>query len=278
VDLSSWRAVINCSEPTRVESHELFVKRFAPLGLRPQAPVTCYAMAENVFAVTQSDVDGPATIDAVDRRALIGEQVARPAPTAEPDVVARLLSAGRPLANVRVRVLDAERHDLPERRLGEIALQSDCMLSGYYNRPDLTELAFFEGYYLTGDLGYLADGRLYVTGRKKDLIIVGGKNVHPQDLETLAAEVVGVHPGRVVAFGVFDDEAGTEDVVVVAEADTEVETERQAIGDAVRLRINQGSDVAVRRVQVVGPRWVLKTSSGKVARSANREKYLAESA
>jgi acyl-CoA synthetase (AMP-forming)/AMP-acid ligase II len=276
VDLSSWRVVINCSEPTRVESHELFVKRFAPLGLRPQAPVTCYAMAENVFAVTQGGLDGPMTVDVVDRRALIGEQLARPAATDAPEAVARLLSAGRPLPNVRVRVLDQERRDLPERRLGEIALHSDCMLSGYYNRPDLTGLAFFEGFYLTGDLGYLADGELYVTGRKKDLIIVGGKNVHPQDLENLAAEVPGVHPGRVVAFGVFDEEAGTEDVVVVAETDTEVETERQAVGDAVRLRINQGSDIAVRRVHIVGPRWVLKTSSGKVARSANREKYLAE--
>jgi len=277
VDLSTWRAVVNCSEPTRLESHELFVKRFAPLGLRPVAPVTCYAMAENVFAVTQSGLDGPQTIDAVDRRALIGEKIARPAATDGPEV-ARLLSAGRPLANVRVRVLDEQRRDLPERQLGEIALHSDCMLSGYYNRPDLTELAFFEGYYLTGDLGYQAAGELYVTGRKKDLIIVGGKNVHPQDLETLAAEVPGVHPGRVVAFGVFDDEAGTEDVVLVAEADSEGESERQAIGDAVRLRINQGSDVAVRRVHVVGPRWVLKTSSGKVARAANREKYLTESA
>jgi fatty-acyl-CoA synthase len=277
VDLSSWRAVINCSEPTRLESHELFIKRFAPLGLRPEAPVTCYAMAENVFAVTQGGLAGPASIDPVDRRALISEKMARPVEADGPSsAVVRLLSAGQPLPNVHVRVLDEQRRDLPERHLGEIALQSDCMLSGYYNRPDLTEQAFFEDFYLTGDLGYLADGELYVTGRKKDLIIVGGKNVHPQDLETLAAEVPGVHPGRVVAFGVFDDDAGTEDVVVVAEADTEAEVERQAIGDAVRLRINQGSDVAVRRVHVVGPRWVLKTSSGKVARAANRDKYLAE--
>jgi|SRR5579859_324368 len=275
VNLGSWRAVINCSEPMRWESHAAFLKRFAPLGLRPEALATCYAMAENVFAVTQGGIGAPVTVDTVDRRALIGDQVARPLEADGPEM-ARLLSAGRPLANVRVRVLDEQRRDLPERRVGEIALQSDCMLTGYYNRPDLTERAFFEGFYLTGDLGYQAAGELYVTGRKKDLIIVGGKNVHPQDLEALAAEVSGVHPGRVVAFGVFDDEAGTEDVVLVAEADTELEEERQAIGDAVRLRINQGSDVAVRRVHVVGPRWVLKTSSGKVARAANREKYLNE--
>jgi len=275
VSLSSWRAVINCSEPMRWESHAAFQKRFGPLGLRPEALATCYAMAENVFAVTQGGIDEPVTVDVVDRRALIGEQRAQPMAAEGPEV-ARLLSAGRPLPNVRVRVLDERRHDLPERQVGEIALHSDCMLTGYYHRPDLTEQAFFEGFYLTGDLGYMAAGELYVTGRKKDLIIVGGKNVHPQDLEVLAAEVAGVHPGRVVAFGVFDDDAGTEDVVVVAEADTELETERQAIGDAVRLHINQGLYVAVRRVHIVGPRWVLKTSSGKVARAANRQKYLSE--
>jgi fatty-acyl-CoA synthase len=275
VDLGSWRAVINCSEPMRWESHEAFGKRFGPLGLRPQALATCYAMAENVFAVSQGGIDRPVTVDPVDRRALIGEKVARPAQADGPDVV-MMLSAGRPLSNVRVRVLDEQRRDLPERSVGEIALSSDCMLSGYYHRPDLTAQSFFEGYFLTGDMGYQADGEFYVTGRKKDLIIVGGKNVHPQDLEALAAEVPGVHPGRVVAFGVFDEQAGTEDVVVVAEAETTAEDERQFIGDAVRLRINQGSDVAVRRVHIVGPRWVLKTSSGKVARAANRDKYIAE--
>ncbi len=275
VDLSSWRAVINCSEPMRWESHAAFRQRFAEYGLRPEALATCYAMAENVFAVTQGGLEAPVTVDPVDRRALVGEKLARPAPGEGAEVV-KMLSAGHPLANVQVRLLDEQRRALPERRVGEIALRSDCMLSGYYNRDDLTAQAFVEGYYLTGDLGYQAEGELYVTGRKKDLIIVGGKNVYPQDLEALAAEVPGVHPGRVVAFGVFDEEAGTEEVVVVAEADTEAEAQRQAIADAIRLRINQGSDVSVRLVVMVGPRWVLKTSSGKVARAANREKYLAE--
>lgn len=273
VDLSTWRAVINCSEPMRWESHEAFRQRFMAHGLRSEALATCYAMAENVFAVTQGGIDAPVTVDPVERRALVSEKLARSAVTGEAEV-ARMLSAGRPLANVQVRVLDEQRRELPERQVGEIALRSDCMLSGYYNREDLTAQAFVDGFYLTGDMGYQAAGELYVTGRKKDLIIVGGKNLHPQDLESLAAEVPGVHPGRVVAFGVFDEEAGTEEVVVVAEADTEAEAERQKISDAIRLRINQGSDVAVRLVHMVGPRWVLKTSSGKVARAANREKYL----
>ncbi len=278
VDLSSWRAVVNCSEPMRWESHQAFLKRFAPYGLRADALATCYAMAENVFAVTQGGFDAPVAVDVVDRRALIIEKVARPADEAQPDAL-RLLSAGTPLPNVAVRVLDELRQDLPDRQIGEIALRSDCMLSGYYNRDDLTERAFHDGWYLTGDLGYQAAGELYVTGRKTDLIIVGGKNVHPQDLETLASEVAGVHPGRVVAFGVFDDELGTEDVVVVAEADTQEalsDEEQQHLADEIRQSVNRGSDISVRQVHIVGARWILKTSSGKLARAANREKFLVE--
>jgi fatty-acyl-CoA synthase len=284
VDLSTVRAVINCSEPTYWSSHQAFLQRFGQYGLRAEALTTCYAMAENVFAATQSGFGAPPVVDEVDQRALLTERTAQPVSTrgGEGGTI-KLLSAGRPLPNVQVRVLEdvapdvnGARADVPQRHIGEIALRSDCMLAGYYNRPDLTTKAFYDGWYLTGDLGYLADGELFVTGRKKDLIIVGGKNVYPQDLERLAAEVPGVHPGRVVAFGVLNEQAGTEDVVVVAEADTEDPDERQRIGDAIRQNIARGSDVAVRQVQVVDARWLLKTSSGKIARGANREKYLTE--
>jgi acyl-CoA synthetase (AMP-forming)/AMP-acid ligase II len=272
VDLSSWRAVINCSEPVHAYSHQIFSERFARYGLKPGALATCYAMAENVFAVTLGGLDGPVATDVIDGRALLTERVARPASS---DGLT-LLSCGRPLPNTKVRVLDAEHHDLPERHLGEIALQSDCLLTNYYHRPDATAQAFDQGWYLTGDLGYLANGEVYVTGRKKELIIVGGKNVYPQDLERLAADVPGVHPGRVVAFGIEDETAGTEEVVVVAEAETDAPEERQRIADAIRQRVTQGSDVALRRVRVVDARWLIKTSSGKPARLACREKYLSE--
>jgi len=282
VDLSSWRAVVNCSEPMHWKSHQMFLERFEKYGLRPAALATCYAMAENVFAVTQGGIDAPVVVDEVDQRSLLVDRVARLAPLSLKgrgdggEGCLRLLSCGRPLPNVRVRVLDDRRRDLPERHLGEIALHSDCMLTGYYNRDDATAKAFHEGWYLTGDLGYVADGEVYVTGRKKDLIIVGGKNVYPQDLERLAGDVTGVHPGRVVAFGVFDEEAGTEEVVVVAEAEAEDTAEHQRLADEIRQRVTRGSDVALRHVHVVGPRWLLKTSSGKIARAANREKYLEE--
>ncbi len=276
VDLSSWRAVINCSEPVRYESHRAFLERFAPHGFRPQALAASYAMAENVFGVTQGGIDTPLTVDIIDREAFQVERVARPCPDGEGAL--KMVSCGRPLSNTQVRILSAEGQELPDRHVGEVALHSDCMLTGYYNRPDETAKAFRGGWYLTGDYGYLADGELYVSGRKKDLIIVGGKNIYPQDLENLAMSVSGVHAGRVSAFGVDNPEAGTEDVVIVAEVDSEDPQVREQIADGIRQAVTRGSAVALRSVYLVGPQWLVKTSSGKNARLANRDKFLKETA
>ena len=286
VDLSTWRAVINCSEPMYLNSHKLFSERFKAYGFRPEALATCYAMAENVFAVTQGGIGSLVVIDRVSQRSFLTERIARPAADNEPAL--QMVSAGPPIRNVRVKVLNDQHCELPDRHIGELALQSDCMLTGYYNRPDLTSKAFHAGWYLTGDLGYIANGEIYVSGRKKDLIIVGGKNIYPQDLEALASEVKGVHPGRVVAFGVPNQGLGTEDVVIVAEIDTEkrdpnqldqeLEEIYQPIANEIRQRVTRGSDIALRYVKLVDRGWLLKTSSGKTARSANRDKYLAEQA
>ena len=275
IDLSSWRAVINCSEPMYWHSHQMFLQRFQPYGLRPEALATCYAMAENVFAVTQGGIHQPVRTDCISQQAFTNEHAARPSSDGEAEI--KMLSAGPPIENTHVRILHPEtRQELPERQVGEIALQSNCMLTGYYNRADLTAKAFHDGWYLTGDLGYIADGELYITGRKKDLIIVGGKNIYPQDLESLASEVEGVHPGRVAALGVANETSGTDDVIIVAEVDVDDAQERQRIADQVRSVVTKGSDVALRYVHLVERGWLIKTSSGKVSRSANREKYLAE--
>ena len=274
VDLSSWRALINCSEPMHWRSHQIFLERFAPYGFRPGALATCYAMAENVFAITQGGIAAPVHIDLVDQQALLSRQVAEPA--TDRSYTLKMLSAGKPIAGTRVRVVDAIGNDIPDRTIGELAIRSNCMLTGYYNRPDLDASTFKDGWYLTGDLGYQADGELYITGRKKDMIIVGGKNIYPQDLERLAGEVSGVHPGRVVAFGVDNESTGTEEVVVVAEVEDDDPLHCQKIGDEIRKQVTRGSDIVLRYVQVVGRGWLIKTSSGKIARAANREKYIQE--
>ena len=187
-----------------------------------------------------------------------------------------MVSAGPPIPNVRVKVTDEHGKSLPDRVIGELALQSDSMLSGYYHREDATHKAVKGGWFFTGDYGYKVGDEVFVAGRKKDMIIVGGKNVYPMDLEELAMEVAGVHPGRVVAFGIFNEEAGTEDVVIVAEVETQDQHELERISDGVRQVVTRGSAVALRHVHLVGPKWLIKTSSGKTARGANKEKYLKE--
>ena len=282
VDLSCLRAVSNCSEPMFLSSHEAFLRRFRRYGLQPGALATCYAMAENVFAVTQGGIDQPVNVDVISAEAMASQKIALSLPKSngaiqpgKPRQVA-MLSAGRPIENTQIKIVDERGRELPERYIGEIALRSNCMLTGYYRRPDLTEKAFMDGWYLTGDLGYIADGELYISGRKKDIIIVGGKNIYPQDLEQIANEVEGVHPGRVVAFGVFSENAGTEEIVIIAETDERDGQERSQIAEKIRLRVNHGTDVVVRTVKVVGRDWLIKTSSGKIARSANRDQYLKE--
>jgi acyl-CoA synthetase (AMP-forming)/AMP-acid ligase II len=274
VDLSSWRAISNCSEPMRWDSHQSFYERFRSLGLRYEALTTCYAMAENVFAVTQGGIDALVVYEDIDRESLQTKKVARLADPGQ--VIVRMLGTGKAIPDTRVRIIDEKGHNLPDRHVGEVAVQSNCMLTGYYHRPDATEKAFVDGWYLTGDFGYLVDGELYITGRKKDLIIVGGKNIYPQDLELLAYEVPGVHAGRASAIGVFNDATGTEDVVLVAEVDNDDPAERQKIADGIRASVTRGSAVALRYVHMVGKHWLVKTSSGKTARSANREKFLKE--
>jgi len=275
LDLSSWRMIVNCSEPVRWESHQAFYEKFKAFGLREIALQTSYAMAENVFGVTQSDLSRPPVVQEVDREAFMVKRVAQPALHGK--AITKLMSSGQTLSNTNLRVLDEQGQDVLDGVIGEIAIQSDCMLTGYYNRPNITSKAFMDGWYLTGDYGFLSGRELFVTGRKKDMLIIGGRNIYPQDIEAIACEVPGVHPGRVVAFGVFNERSGTEEVVLIAEVDGfQGDSEQAAIADQILAHVTQHSAIALRYVQVVEAQWIMKTSSGKVARSANREKFLAE--
>lgn len=276
VDLSSWRLITNCSEPVKAESHHAFYERFAAYGLRKSALACSYAMAENVFGVTQTPADSLPVADEIDRAAYLHERRALPPEAGLPTLT--MLSSGRALTNTQLRIVDEVGNNLPDRAIGEIALQSDCMLSAYYHRPNATEKALRGGWYFTGDYGYTLNGELFVAGRKKDMIIVGGKNVYPQDLEALAYEIPGIHAGRAVAFGVEDEKAGTEEAVIVAEVDTDDPREREQIAEALRRHVTQNSAITLRYAHIVSARWILKTSSGKTARAANKEKFLAETA
>ena len=167
----------------------------------------------------------------------------------------KMMSSGAPLSNTRIRILDEQGREVGDRKVGEIALQSDCMLTDYYNRPDATEKAIINGWFFTGDYGYISEGEVFVSGRKKDMIIVGGRNVYPQDLESLSYEVAGVHAGRSVAFGVFNQEAGTEDVVIVAEVE---------IGECRCAAKNRRSDPCARHQKFIHRTSIRQGSGSKM--------------
>jgi len=274
VDLSSLRAVVNCSEPMRKNSHDMFSKAFAEFGFKQSAIATSYAMAENVFAVTQGGINEPVNYDVIDLVPFQEKGIANPNHGDEPSVT--MVSAGKPIQGTEVKIVDENGIVLSERRVGEIILKSNCMLSGYYKREDATRKSFINNWFKTGDYGYLADEELYITGRKKDLIIVGGKNIYPKDIENIVMEINGVHPGRVVAFGVFNETKGTEDVVVIAEIEDDFKDTRDSIASLIRAKVTKESAIALRQVLTVDKKWLIKTSSGKIARALNKNKYLAD--
>ncbi len=271
---ATMRMFINCSEPVHDDSHRLFVERFAPLGITTEKLAVSYAMAENTFAVTQTPPGQPALLDVIDRAELEQNRRAVPVLLEDPRAAVKV-SCGKPISGTAVQVIDDNGQALPERIVGELAVKSDCMLNGYYKRDDLQP--FVEGWYRTGDRGYIADGEVYIIGRSKDLIINAGKNVYPQDVEAIVNTVPGVHAGRAVAFGVSDEREGTELIAVIAEVLTGEDSHAQITAD-IRAAVARASTVTVSYVYLVAEKWLIKTSSGKIARAANRDKWLAERA
>ncbi len=273
VSLAGMRMFINCSEPVRQDSHDLFLERFRRIGARPEQLAVSYAMAENTFGVTQTPPGEGARCDVVDRIALEERRTAVPAAHDHPHAVV-MVSCGPAIKHTAVRAVGERGEILPDRQVGELAVQSDCMLTGYYGRPDLQP--FQDGWYLTGDMGYLSGGEVYIIGRSKDLIINAGKNVYPQDIEAIVNGVPGVHAGRAVVFGVYDKREGTELLAAVAEVGTEDKAERKAIGKRIRQEVARQSTVTLSFVKLVGAKWLIKTSSGKIARAANWDKWRQE--
>src|SRR5262249_13571248 len=155
--------------------------------------------------------------------------------------------------------------DLSERRVGEIAVRSVSLFDGYRNNPVKTTEVFHEGWYFTGDYGFLHEGECFVVGRKKDLIIVAGKNLYPEDIEDIVSRVDGILPGRVVAVGIEDPATGTEQVCVIAEADLNGADQKAKAERAIAEAVMQ-IDVTVGWVFLTPPRWLIKSSAGKPSR------------
>ncbi len=268
-DLRSMRAFINCSEPCKAETFDRFQARFTPIGLRESALQVCYAMAETVFALTQTPAGKRAKILRVNegelnRGGVVVQEGGKP-----------LLSCGRLLPGTHVEIRDENGDLCAPNRVGEIVVRSDFLFSGYYKRPELTKARVRSDGYHTNDLGFLHDGELFVLGRRDDLLIVNGRNYLAHEIEAIANAHPGLRPGRNVAIGTFNPQTGSQDVILIAEPVDGAD--ESLLRKEVRERVHQDMGLDLRDVAIVERGWLVKSTSGKIGQAENRKKYLAQS-
>jgi 1-acyl-sn-glycerol-3-phosphate acyltransferase len=274
VDLSAWRLAVNGSEAVTADTIARFAARFGPWGFRAEAMTPVYGLAEAAVGLTAPPPGRGPRVDVVSRDRFERERCAEPAGAGDPSPL-RFVSCGRPLPGHEVRAVDAAGAPVPERREGRLVFRGPSVMRGYHRNPALTRTAVRAGWVDSGDLGYVADGELYVTGRSKDVVIKAGRNLYPPEIEDLAGGVPGIRRGCVAAFGVPDAATGTERLVVVAETRSAAAGERERMRAEVVERLVDAIGLPPDAVAITGPGAVRKTSSGKIRRSATRDAYLA---
>jgi fatty-acyl-CoA synthase len=267
IDLSNVQGVMMGAEPVAAEVVELLDEAGQVLGLDRGILHIGYGMAEVCLGLTTQHFGEPLRIDDVDLEEYVGRGVATPR-TAGGGPVKRVVSCGTPGPEVELRIATPGTSDeLPERHVGEILAKAPSMMEGYLGLP-AEEQPFIDGWLRTGDLGYLTEGELYVSGRIKDIVIVLGRNYAPEDLEWAAERVAGVRAGRAVAFA---RPGGSEDVVIAVEP--EGATDPASLPERVRQSVSDAVGLSAREVLVLAKGSIPKTTSGKIRRSALKDAY-----
>jgi fatty-acyl-CoA synthase len=272
LDLSHLRAAINGAEPVDPATAQAFCARMAPLGFRPENYFPVYGLAESTLSVTFPPLYRGLKVDYV-RRDQLAEGLATPAEPGPGSI--GLVSVGSPVHGLEVSIVSVEPHHtpLPERRLGQIWVRGPSVSPWYFDkhqpvRERRTSLR-------TGDVGYMADGELYVVDRLKDLVMVAGRCYSPSDIERAAERVSGVRAGRSVAFGVNDPELGTEALVVLAEVQPRSAEQLEELAQAVTTRVTEETGLAPKQVCLLKPGFLPRTPNGKLMRRNSRDLYLA---
>ena len=262
LDLSSWCAALTGAEMVRSETTAAFCDRFGPHGFDPRAFRPCYGLAEATLAVT-FDIEGRGV------RTL-------PAPSGADAGfrLAEVVSTGRPIRDTAVRIVAPDRTRLAEDAIGEVEISGPGILQGYYNDPEATAATLSDGWFATGDLGFLHDGELYLTGRTKDVLIVHGHNLMPEDLERIADGVTGGGGlARSAAFSVARGPGG-EEAVLVVEIDPKRPESRGEMAREIRVRVGRTVGLPLADVAFVRRGRIPRTTSGKMRRGEVRTMYL----
>ncbi|MBL4845258.1 MAG: fatty acyl-AMP ligase [Planctomycetes bacterium] len=278
VDLSSWRVAICGAEPINPTTVEAFANRFAEFGFKREAFYPVYGMAEFSLAASFPPPGRAPHYDRIDRRRFESKGIADAVESDAMESTADMLvsiSVGQAMPGDHgLRIVDAKGSEVSDRREGEIEVRGASLMEGYYKAPLKTADAIRNGWLRTGDRGYFAEGELYVTGRTKEMIIKGGKNLYPQDIEAAAAKIDGVRVGCSAAFGISNAQRGTEDVVLICETRAEDDGDRSRIKAEIRTSVLRAVGATPDVIVLVSPGTVPKTSSGKIQRDLMRKRYL----
>jgi acyl carrier protein len=272
LDLSSWRAAFNGAEAVSPETMDNFTQRFATYGFDSKTLMPVYGLAESSVGLAFTPLGrGPLT-DHVERNMFMRSGQARPA-SADDQHALKFASCGLPLKKHQIRIVDGTGHELPERREGQIEFRGPSSTSGYFHDAEKTKELFDGAWLVTGDLGYIANGELYVTGRIKDIIIRAGRNIYPHELEEAVGNIDGIRNGRVAVFGSEDKQTGTEHLVVLAETRSKDPAEREKLYREINILAADLIGSPPDEIVLAPPGTVLKTSSGKIRRAASRELF-----
>jgi 1-acyl-sn-glycerol-3-phosphate acyltransferase len=272
LDLSSWRLAFNGAEPVSPATIERFTERFAPYGLRRDAIAPVYGLAESSVGLAFPPLGRGPLIDRVDRDTFVRSGRADPAGPDARDPL-RFVACGRPLPGHEIRIVDASGNELGDRREGRIEFRGPSATAGYFRNADATRSLFHDDWLDTGDLGYVADADLYVTGRVKDVIIRAGRNLHPDELEEAIGNLADIRKGCVAVFACPDPDGGVERLVVLAETRATGSEATAALRTEIVSTTVDLLGVAPDDVVLAPPRTVPKTSSGKIRRAASRQIY-----
>ena len=273
-DLSSVR-VFGCgAEPINPDTMRAFVETFKGARLRPESLLPCYGMAEATLAMAFIPLEEPLRTDRIDEADYHGHQKATPLPHGSAKAALEVVCCGKTFTGHELSIRDEAGRELPERTVGEICFSGPSVAAGYYNDPEASKAAGMgpgtDGWLHTGDLGYLADGEVFVSGRLKDLLIINGRNYYPQRIEWIVEEVPGVRKGSAVVFS--RPGKSSEEVVVCLETR---DPEPAKLAEAIKAKVSEELSLQVSDVKLVAPGALPKTSSGKLQRRKTREQYLA---
>jgi len=272
LDLSSWRIAFNGAEPVSPETVEQFCERFAKFGFRRETCFPVYGLAECSVGLAFPPLDRGPLIDRIERTTFTSRGYAAPAASTDENVL-RFVACGRPLPGHEIRIVDEADRELPDRMEGRIQFRGPSSTSGYFRNPQATAELLRDGWLDSGDMGYIAEGDLYISGRRKDMIIRGGRNLYPQELEEAVGNLQGIRRGRVAVFGVPDRRNRTEKLVVLAETRLREHAAREALTRTIAELGRQLVGGPPDDIVLAPPNTVLKTSSGKLRRTACRELY-----